>query len=60
MKPNLIEQIDLKRRPIIVINKKIKKSENFVIPETKDEAVNEAIKNTNLLDILNKHVKDNQ
>jgi hypothetical protein len=60
MKPNLIEQIDLKRRPIIAINKKIKKSENFVIPEIKVEAVNEAIKNTNLLEILNTHVKDNQ
>ena len=57
MKPNQIAQLDLRRRPIIAINKRIKKSENFVIPELKKDAVNDAIKNTNLLQILNEYVK---
>ncbi len=59
MKPTQIAQLDLKRRPIIAVNKKIRKSENFVVPEVKVEAVNDAIKNTNLLDILNKYIKEN-
>lgn len=59
MKPNQIAQLDLKRRPIIAVNKKIKKSDNFIIPDLKVEAVNDAIKNTNLLQILDKYVNEN-
>ncbi len=59
MKPNQTAQLDLKRRPIIAVNKKIKKSDNFIIPDLKVEAVNDAIKNTNLLQILDKYVNEN-
>ncbi len=40
----------------LAINTKIRKSENFVIPAIKAEAVNNAIENTNLLKILNKYI----
>ena len=56
MKTKQIEQLELKRRPIIAVNKKIRQSENFIIPSIKVEAVNDAIKNTNLLEILNKYI----
>ncbi len=59
MKPNQLAQLDPKRRPIIAVNKKIKKSDNFIIPDLKVEAVNDAIKNTNLLQILDKYVNEN-
>ena len=59
MKPNQIAQLDLKRRPIIAVNKKIKKSDNFIIPDLKVEAVNDAIKNINLLQILDKYDSQN-
>jgi hypothetical protein len=59
MKPNQIAQLDLKRRPIIAVNKKIKKPDNFLTPDLKVEAVNDAMKNTNLLQILDKYVNEN-
>lgn len=59
MNPNQIAQLDLKRRPIIAVNKKIKKSDNFITPDLKVEAVNDAIKNTNLLQILDMYVNEN-
>ncbi|HLO53995.1 MAG TPA: hypothetical protein VK169_06900 [Saprospiraceae bacterium] len=59
MKPNQIAQLGLKRMHIIVVNKKNQKSDNFIIPDLKVEAVNNAIKNTNLLQILDKYVNEN-
>jgi len=52
MKPSQIEKLDIKRNPIIAINKKLNKSRNMKIPQFKIDNFENDVKNTNLLDII--------
>jgi hypothetical protein len=54
MKPSQIEQLDLKRKPIIAINKKLNNGRNMQLPQFKIDNIENAIKNTNLLEIKEK------
>jgi hypothetical protein len=58
MKPNQIETLDLKRKPIIAINKKLNSARNMELPQFKIDNVENAIKNTNLLELINKINKE--
>lgn len=53
MKPSQIEAIDIKRKPIIAINKKLNQARNMEIPQFKLDNIETAKKNTNLLDLVN-------
>jgi hypothetical protein len=57
MKPSQIEALDVKRKPIIAVNKKLNKARNMELPQFKIDNLENAKKNTNLLemvDFLNK------
>ena len=58
MKPNQIETLDLKRKPIIAINKKLNSARNMELPQFKIDNVENAIKNTNLLELMDKINKE--
>ncbi|MBK9737722.1 MAG: hypothetical protein IPO92_23385 [Saprospiraceae bacterium] len=58
MKPNQIETLDLKRKPIIAINKKLNSARNMELPQFKIDNVENAIKNTNLLELIDKINKE--
>jgi len=52
MKPSQIETLDIKRNPIIDINKKLNKSRKMKLPQFKIDNFENDVKNTNLLDII--------
>jgi hypothetical protein len=52
MKPSQIETLDIKRNPIIAINKKLNKSRKMKLPQFKIDNFENDVKNTNLLDIF--------
>ncbi len=58
MIPSQIEALDTKRRPIIAINKKLNKSRNMEIPQFKIDSFENAVKNTNLLEVIEKVRKE--
>jgi hypothetical protein len=58
MKPSQIELLDLKRKPIIAINKKLNKARSMELPQFKIDNVEHAIKNTNLLELIDKINKE--
>lgn len=58
MKPNQIETLDIRRKPIIAINKKLNSARNMELPQFKIDNVENAIKNTNLLELIDKINKD--
>ena len=58
MKPNQIETLDLKRKPIIAINKKLNSARNMELPQFKIDNVENAKKNTNLLELIDKINKE--
>lgn len=52
MEPSQIEKLDIKRNPIIAINKKLNKSRKMKLPQFKIDNFENDVKNTNLLDII--------
>ena len=58
MKPNQIETLDIRRKPIIAINKKLNTARNMELPQFKIDNVENAIKNTNLLELIVKINKE--
>ncbi|MBK8627775.1 MAG: hypothetical protein IPN86_20095 [Saprospiraceae bacterium] len=58
MKPNQIETLDIRRKPIIAINKKLNSARNMELPQFKIDNVENAIKNTNLLELMDKINKE--
>jgi hypothetical protein len=58
MKPNQIETLDIRRKPIIAINKKLNSVRNMELPQFKIDNVENAIKNTNLLELIDKINKE--
>lgn len=58
MKPSQIEKLDIKRNPIIAINKKLNKSRNMKIPQFKIDNFEYGVKNTNILDIIERVNKE--
>jgi hypothetical protein len=58
MKPNQIETLDIRRKPIIAINKKLNSARNMELPQFKIDNVENAIKNTNLLELIDKINKE--
>ncbi len=58
MKPNQIETLDIRRKPIIAINKKLNSARNMELPQFKIDNVENAIKNTNLLELIDKIDKE--
>jgi hypothetical protein len=58
MKPNQIETLDIRRKPIIAINKKLNSARNMELPRFKLENIENAIKNTNLLELIDKINKE--
>jgi hypothetical protein len=58
MKPNQIETLDIRRKPIIAINKKLNTARNMELPQFKIDNVENAIKNTNLLELIDKINKE--
>ncbi len=58
MKPSQIESLDIKRKPIIAINKKLNSARNMELPQFKIDNIENAIKNTNLLELIDKINKE--
>ncbi|MBK7633889.1 MAG: hypothetical protein IPJ13_06030 [Saprospiraceae bacterium] len=58
MKPNQIETLDIRRKPIIAINKKLNNARNMELPQFKIDNVENAKKNTNLLELIDKINKE--
>jgi hypothetical protein len=58
MKPIQIETLDIRRKPIIAINKKLNSARNMELPRFKIDNVENAIKNTNLLELIDKINKE--
>jgi hypothetical protein len=58
MKPNQVETLDIRRKPIIAINKKLNNARNMELPRFKLENIENAIKNTNLLELIDKINKE--
>jgi len=58
MKSNQIVTLDIKRKPIIAINKKLNKDRNMELPKYKVDNIENAIKNTNLLELVNLKTKN--
>jgi hypothetical protein len=58
MKPIQIETLDIRRKPIIAINKKLNSARNMELPRFKIANVENAIKNTNLLELIDKINKE--
>jgi hypothetical protein len=58
MTTSQIEALDIKRKPIIAINKKLNKSRNMKIPQFKIDSFENAVKNTNLLEVIEKVRKE--
>jgi hypothetical protein len=58
MKPNQIKTLDIRREPIIAINKKLNSARNIELPQFKIDNVENAIKNTNLFDLIDKIKKE--
>lgn len=52
MTPSQIEAMDIKRKPINVINKKLIKSRNMETPHVKIDNFENAVKNTKLLEVI--------
>ncbi len=52
MIPEKIEALDIKRNPIVAINKKLNKSRNMKIPQFKIDNFERALENTNLLEVI--------
>jgi hypothetical protein len=58
LKPSQIEALDVKRKPIIAINKKLNKARNMELPQFKVDNIENAVKDTNLLELLEKINKE--
>ena len=58
MKPNQVETLDIRRKPIIAINKKLNNARNVELPQFKIDNVENAKKNTNLLELIDKINKE--
>ncbi|MBK9567806.1 MAG: hypothetical protein WAT22_13700 [Saprospiraceae bacterium] len=58
MKPNQVETLDIRRKPIIAINKKLNNARNMELPQFKIDNVENAKKNTNLLELIDKINKE--
>ena len=58
MKPNQVETLDIRRKPIIAINKKLNSARNMELPQFKIDNVENAKKNTNLLELIDKINKE--
>ena len=54
MKPSQIESLDIKRKPIIAVNRKLNDARNMELPQFKIDNIENAIKNTNLLELIDK------
>ena len=54
MKPSQIESLDIKRKPIIAVNRKLNDARNMELPQFKIDNIVNAIKNTNLLELIDK------
>lgn len=54
MKPSQIEELDIKRNPIIAINKKLNKARNMKIPQFKIDDFESTLRNTNLIEVIEK------
>jgi len=52
MKPSQISSLDLKRRPTIAINKNLNKFRDTPIPQIKIDNFEDALKNTNLRELI--------